>query len=61
MEELDKKLKGLKRFAAPLEEQQYEPTSIPKLVDTTTNQRVHIEGPKALAIYVAEDGLGGHQ
>ena len=27
----------------------------------TTNQRVHIEGPKALATYVAEDGLVGHQ
>ena len=29
--------------------------------DWTTNQRVHMEGPMALATYVAEDGLVGHQ
>ena len=29
--------------------------------DWTTNQRVHMEGPMALATYVAEDGLFGHQ
>jgi hypothetical protein len=29
--------------------------------DWTTNQRIHIEGLMALAIYVAEDGLDGHQ
>jgi hypothetical protein len=29
--------------------------------DWTTNKRVHKEGPMALAIYVAEDGLDGHQ
>ena len=28
--------------------------------DWTTNQRIHMEGPMALA-YVAEDGLVGHQ
>jgi hypothetical protein len=27
----------------------------------TTNQRVHIEGPKATAANVAEDDLDGHQ
>ena len=27
----------------------------------TTNQRVHMKGPMALAAYVAEDGLVGHQ
>ena len=26
-----------------------------------TNQRVHMEGPRASATYVAEDGLVGHQ
>ena len=29
--------------------------------DWTTNQRIHMEGPMALATYVAEDGLAGHQ
>ena len=29
--------------------------------DYTTNQRVHIEGPMALASYEAEDGLVGCQ
>ena len=29
--------------------------------DWTTNQRVHMEGPIALATYVAEDDLVGHQ
>ena len=29
--------------------------------DWTTNQRVHMEGPMALATYVAKDGLVGHQ
>ena len=28
--------------------------------DWTTNQRVHMEGPMALATYVAEDGLVEH-
>lgn len=28
--------------------------------DWTTNQRVQIEGPMALATYVADDGLVGH-
>jgi hypothetical protein len=29
--------------------------------DMTTNQRAHMEEPMALATYVAEDGLVGHQ
>ena len=29
--------------------------------DWTTNHRVHMEGSMALAAYVAEDGLVGHQ
>ena len=29
--------------------------------DWTTNQRIHMERPMALAMYVAEDGLVGHQ
>ena len=29
--------------------------------DWTTKHRVHMEGPMALATYVAEDGLVGHQ
>jgi hypothetical protein len=31
------------------------------LRDWTTNQRIHMEGPMALATYVAEDALVGHQ
>ena len=27
----------------------------------TTNQRIHMDGPMALATYVAEDGLVGYQ
>lgn len=29
--------------------------------DSTTNQRIHMEGPMALTTYVAEDCLVGHQ
>ena len=29
--------------------------------DWTTNQRVHMERPMALATYVTKDGLVGHQ
>ena len=63
MEELDKGLKELRGFAAPW----WGSNSINQLDtlrapgDWTTNQRVHIEGPMALATYVAEDGLVGHQ
>ena len=36
-----------------------DPSRIPG--EWTTKQRVHMEGPMALAAYVAEDGLVGHQ
>jgi hypothetical protein len=62
MEKLEKGPKELKGFAAPYEEQQYEPTSTSKAPrDETTNQRVHMEGLIAPATYVAEDGLVGHK
>ena len=58
MEELEKGLKELKGLAAPMEEQQYEPTSTPRAPrDETINQRKHMEEPMALTTYVAEDGL----
>ena len=48
MEELEKGLKELKGFAAPLEEQQYEPPSTSKGPrDKTINQRVHMDLPMA--------------
>jgi hypothetical protein len=62
MEDLEKIPKELKGFAVPQEEQQYEPTSIPRAPrDYTNNQRVHMKGPMAPATYIAEDGLVGHQ
>jgi hypothetical protein len=62
MKELEKEPKELKGFAASEEEQQYEPTSIPRAPrDYTTNQRVNMEGPMAPAAYVAVDGLVSHQ
>jgi hypothetical protein len=62
MEELEKGLKELRRFAALWREQQCQPARSPRAPrDWTTNQRVHMEGPVALAKYVAEDGLVGHQ
>jgi hypothetical protein len=58
MDKLEKGPKKLKGFVAPQEKQQYEPTSIPRAPrHYITNQRVHMEGPTALATYVAEDGL----
>jgi hypothetical protein len=62
MEELEKRLKELRGFAAPWKEQQClqaRPSGAPR--DWTTNQRIHMEGPMTLAAYVAEDVLGGHQ
>ena len=62
MEELEKKLKELRGFAAPWREQQCQlarPPGAPG--DWTTNQRIHMEGPKAPATFMAEDGLVGHQ
>jgi arginase family enzyme len=52
----------LKVFAAPWGEQQYQQARFlgaPR--DWTTNQRGHMEGPMALAAYVAGDGLVAHQ
>ena len=62
IKELEKGPKELKGFAAPWEEQQYEPNNIPRAPrDLTTNQRVHMEGLKAPAPYVAEDDHVGYQ
>ena len=35
------------------------PSGAPR--DCTTNQRVHMEGPMAVALYVSEDDLVAHQ
>ena len=54
--------KELRRFAKPWREQQSQlarPPGAPG--DWITIQRVHIEGPMFLAMYVAEDGLVGHK
>jgi hypothetical protein len=63
MEVLEKGLKELREFAAPCgEEQQCQQAKTPGAqVDWTTNQRIHMEGPKVPAKYVAGDGLVGHQ
>ena len=53
-------MKELKGFAASWREQQCQlARSLTAPRDWTTNQRVHMEGPMALATYVAEDGLVG--
>jgi hypothetical protein len=62
MEELEKRLKELRRVAAPWKEQQCQQARTPRAPrDCNTNQRVHMERPMALVTYVAEDGLVGHQ
>ena len=62
MEELEKELKELRGLAAPWREQQCQLARPPGTSRYwTTNQRVHMEGPMALATYVAEDDLVGHQ
>jgi hypothetical protein len=58
MEELEKGLKGLRSSAVPWREQQC-PARHPRA--WTTNHREHMKGPMALASYVAEKGLVGHQ
>ena len=61
MVELEKRLKELRRFAAPLREQQCSqarPIGVPW--NWITSQIIHMEGPMTLATYVAEDGLVGH-
>jgi hypothetical protein len=61
MEELRKGLKEQRGFAVPWGEQQCQLSRPPGAPgDWTTNQRVYMEGPMALATYVAEDGLVGH-
>jgi hypothetical protein len=52
--------KELKVFAAPWEEQQYEPVP-PELPGTKPPIKEHMVGLMALAAYVAEDGLVGYQ
>ena len=62
MDELDKGLEELRGFAAPWREQQCQQSRPPGAPgDWTTNQRVHMERPMALATYVTKDGLVGHQ
>jgi hypothetical protein len=55
--------KEMRVFVAPRKEQQQcQQARSPRVSrDWTTNQRVHMEGPMALATYVAEDGLVGRQ
>jgi hypothetical protein len=54
-------MKALKRFAALWREQQCQLARHPGAPgDWTTNQRVYMERPMALAMYVAEDGLVGN-
>ena len=62
MEELEKGQKELRGVAAPWREQQCQlprPPGGPR--NWTTNKRVYTKGPIALAAYVAEDDLVGHQ
>ena len=62
MEELEKGLKELRGFAVPWRGQLYQQARSPEdPEDWTTNQRLPMEGPMALATYMAEDGLVGHQ
>jgi hypothetical protein len=57
--EIPRELKGTE---APYEEHQYKLTSTPRAPwNYITNQRKHIVELVALAIYVAEDDLVGHQ
>ena len=62
MEQLEKGLKELRGSAGPWREQQGQQARLPGGPGHwTTNQRVHMERPMALAEYVTEDGLVGHQ
>jgi hypothetical protein len=61
MEELEKEMKELRRFAAQGKEEQCQQARPPGAPgDWATNQRIHMEGTMALATYVAEDGLVKH-
>jgi hypothetical protein len=62
MEKLGKGLKELKEIAAVQEEQQYQPTRLPRDPRVyTTNQGVHMERLLAPVAYVTENGLIWHQ
>jgi hypothetical protein len=62
MKELEKVPRELKGSEAPKKEHQYELTSTLRAPwNYTTNQRKHMVELVALAIYVAEDVLVGHQ
>jgi hypothetical protein len=64
MEELEKGLKKLKQWvSSPMWGATVSPCQTPPrvLCDWTTNQRVHMKDPRALAVYMTEDGLVGHQ
>jgi hypothetical protein len=59
---MEKLVKELRLSAPSWRKQQRQPAKPPGTPrDWTTNQRVHMKGPMALAAYVAEDGLVGHQ
>ena len=61
MEELEKGLKELRGLQTYGKSKCQLAISPRASRDWTTNQRIHVEGPMALAAYVAEDGLVGHQ
>ena len=63
MVKIEKGLKELRGFATPLREQQCQQTRLPltECHSWTTNQRIHIEGPMALATYVGKHGPVAHQ
>ena len=62
MKDLEKELKELRRVVALWGKQQCQPARpLGAPADWTTNQRIHMEGPRAPAAYVAENGLVGHQ
>ena len=60
MEELEKRLKELRGFVTPWLEQQSLPARPPELPGTRPPTKEYMEGPMALAAFVAEDGLDGH-
>ena len=61
MLELEKGPKELKRFAAPQEEQKYEPTRTPRAPRDITAKKSTHGGTKRSSYSVDEDGLVGNQ
>jgi hypothetical protein len=61
MEELEKGLKELRGFAAPWREQQCQQVRPLSSQGLDHQPSIHMEPPMALATYVVEDGLVGHQ